>query len=153
VALAANVNVVPRSMAKYLELWNSPAEREARWANYGHTLRDWHEFKVHLKRWNGIVNDSLRGDELTRATLTECDRYWQAWRVAFGVVIAPAPVLMPIVNPLPVVVPTKRLELLIRVGATGSSGLVRVRGHVKSMQAIVIGEKLLKAPRVYPRLT
>jgi hypothetical protein len=49
--------------------------------------------------------------------------------------------------------PTKRLELLIRVGATGSSGLVRVRGHVKSMQAIVIGEKLLKAPRVYPRLT
>jgi hypothetical protein len=51
------------------------------------------------------------------------------------------------------VAPTKRLELLIRVGATGSSGLVRVRGHVKSMQAIVIGEKLLKAPRVYPRLT
>ena len=28
---------------------------------------------------------------------------------------------------------TKRLELLIRVTITGSSGLVRVRGHVKSM--------------------
>jgi len=143
-----------------------------RWCKYGQDLGSWDSLRVHLIYWDDVWTHAFQGEQLRHLKRGGYETGWSTWLFKVGgtVNVEPAPDAGPTPpGPTPPgpsppgptpgpasdsgPAPTKRLELLIRVGATGSSGLVRVRGHVKSMQAIVIGEKLLKAPRVYPRLT